>query len=113
MKQLHFLLITFLSQPRKSHLWCVMERTMNSTLVAPDWNSTPVFSRPESAICAETSGEEIKSAVELGSGDHFPIVWRKMFRSTCELDKRGRRDRVGAPTVIQTQEHFAVNGPKS
>lgn len=63
MKQPYFFLITFLSQPRKSHIWCAMERTINSTSVAPDWNLTPVFSRPESAICAETSGEEIKSAV--------------------------------------------------
>lgn len=75
MKQPYFFFITFLSlSPENPNLWCVMERTINSTSVALDWNLTPVFSRPESAICAETSGEEIKSAVELNSGVTFPFV---------------------------------------
>lgn len=36
-----------------------------------------------------------------------------MFRSACEFDKRGRRDRAGAPTGVQTQEHSAADGPKA
>lgn len=59
---------------RKSIFGGAAERSINADSLAPDWNLTSMFLRADLAICAKTSGGEIKSAIH-PQLNNKPSLW--------------------------------------